>query len=232
VIFATRVLLPGILENLLDYPVELTGLVTAPSGIGTMFAMLIAGRLIGKVNLRAMVLVGFAISAVSLWQMSRYSLDLSASDIVWPGVIQGIGMGLMFVPLSTATFGSLDPSMRAQGTAIYSLVRNIGSSVGISLVQVLLVRNTQIAHASLVERVTSGSFAWNNPAVASAYDTSTQHGAAALDALISQQAAMIGYVDDFWLMCLVTVACMPLVFIIKATPRRAMAPADEVAAIE
>jgi DHA2 family multidrug resistance protein len=217
VIFATRVLLPGMLEVLLDYPVATTGLVTAPSGLGTMLAMLIAGRLIGKVDLRLMLFVGFGISAFASWQMSQYSLDLSASDIVWPNVIQGIGMGLLFVPLSTATFTSLVPAMRAQGTAIFSLMRNIGSSIGISLVQMLLVRNTQIAHASLAERITYANPAWSNPAVASIYDLSSPRGAAALDGAVTQQAAMIAYVNDFWLMCLVTVAVMPLILLIKPT---------------
>jgi DHA2 family multidrug resistance protein len=230
VLFATRVLLPGLLENLLDYPVAMTGLVTAPSGIGTAFAMLIAGRLIGKVDLRFMLFAGFGISAVSLWQMSHYSLDLSASDIVWPGVIQGIGTGLLFVPLSTATFTSLDPAMRAQGTAIFSLMRNIGSSIGISLVQVLFIRNTQIVHASLVERITYANPAWNNPAVASIYDLSNLHGAAALDGAVTQQAAMIAYVDDFWMMCILTVAVMPLIFLIK--PRGRTPSAEEVVIIE
>jgi DHA2 family multidrug resistance protein len=215
VLFASRVLLPGMLENLLDYPVAKTGLVTAPSGIGTAFAMLLAGRLIGKVDLRVMVTVGFVLTAVSLWQMSRYSLDLSASDIVWPGVIQGIGTGILFVPLSTVTFASLEPAMRAQGTAMYSLMRNIGSSIGISVVQVMLIRNTQVAHASLVERVTYANPAWNNPAVASLYNLSDLHGAAALDGAITQQAAMIGYIDDFWLMCVVTIAVIPLILLIK-----------------
>jgi DHA2 family multidrug resistance protein len=217
VIFATRVLLPGMLEGLLDYPVATTGLVTAPSGLGTMFAMLITGRLIGKVDLRVILFVGFGICAFSLWQMSQYSLDLSMSDIVWPNVIQGIGTGLLFVPLSVGTFTSLDPAMRAHGTGIFSLMRNIGSSIGISLVQVLLVRNTQIAHASLAERITSANPAWNNPAVASIYDLSSPGGAAALDGAITQQAAMIAYVDDFWLMCIVTVAVMPLIWLIKPT---------------
>ena len=99
-----------------------------------------------------MLFAGFAITALSLWQMTRYSLDLSQGDIIWPGVIQGIGMGLVFVPLSAATFATLSPEMRAQGTALFSLVRNIGSSIGISLVQTMLVRNTVIAHAALAER--------------------------------------------------------------------------------
>ena len=108
-----------------------------------MAAMLVAGRIIGRVDLR-LVAVGAAssITAFALWQMTGYSLDYRESDIIWPGVIQGIGLGFVFVPLSAATFATLSPEMRAQGTAIFSLVRNIGSSIGISMVQTLLVRGT------------------------------------------------------------------------------------------
>src|SRR5271167_977659 len=144
-------LIPTMLESLLGYPVATTGLITSPSGIGTMLAMLIAGRLIGRVSIRLMLTIGFATLAISLWQMSRYSLDLGVKEIIWPGIWQGIGLGLVFVPLSTSTFATLEADMRAQGTAIFSLVRNIGSSLGISMVQFLLVRNTVIGLASLVE---------------------------------------------------------------------------------
>jgi MFS transporter, DHA2 family, multidrug resistance protein len=219
VLYATRALTPTMLENLLGYPVATTGLVTAPAGIGTMLAMLIAGRIIGKVDLRLTLLVGFLVTAFALWQMTGYSLELSESDIVWPGVIQGFGTGLVFVPLSAATFATLSPEMRAQGTSLYSLVRNIGSSIGISLVQTLLTRNTVIAHASLAERVTRGSSAWNNPAVAATFDVHNPAGAALLDGAVTQQAAMIGYIDDFWFMLLLTLLVTPLLLLIRP-PRR------------
>lgn len=232
VLYATRALIPTMLETLLDYPVATTGLVTAPSGAGTMIAMLIAGRLIGKVDLRLMLFAGFTVTAVSLWQMAHYSLTLSQGDIIWPGVIQGIGMGLVFVPLSAATFATLNPDMRAQGTALFSLIRNIGSSIGISLVQTLLVRNTVIAHASLAERVTVASPAWNNPAIARAYDLSTAGGAALLDSQLTQQAAMIAYIDDYWLMLFLTLAVTPLLLLVRPPSRNAPADIDTTAAIE
>jgi DHA2 family multidrug resistance protein len=215
VLYATRALIPTMLETLLDYPVLTTGLVTAPSGIGTMASMLIAGRLIGKVDLRIMLFVGFMLTALSLWQMAHYSLELSQGDILWPGVIQGIGLGLVFVPLSAATFATLDPHMRGQGTALFSLVRNIGSSIGISLVQTMLVRNTVIAHAAMTERLTYANPAWANPAVARAYDTTSAGGAAFLDSLVTQQAAMLSYIDDFWLMLFLTLTVIPLLLLIR-----------------
>jgi DHA2 family multidrug resistance protein len=162
--------------------------------------------------------------------MAHYSFDLSEGDVVWPGVIQGVGMGLVFVPLSAATFATLNPEMRAQGTALFSLVRNIGSSIGISLVQTLLVRNTVIAHAAMVERITSANPAWNNPAVARAYDTGTASGAAFLDGMVTQQAAMIAYIDDFWLMLFLTLAVTPLLLLIRP-PGRNKAPAPEAHAV-
>lgn len=215
VMYASRALIPTMLENLLGYPVATTGLICSPSGIGTMLAMLVAGRLIGKVSIRLMLTIGFVTLAISLWQMSRYSLDLGVDEIIWPGVWQGIGLGLVFVPLSTSTFSTLEPYMRRQGTAIFSLVRNIGSSIGISLVQFLLVRNTVIAHASLVERVTYANPAWSDLATGSAYNLHRPAAAAALDSVITQQATMIAYIDDFWFMCILSVAVLPLVFLLK-----------------
>ncbi len=226
VMYATRALLPTMLEELLNYPVTTTGLVTAPSGIGTMLAMLVAGRIIGRVDLRLVLFFGFALTAVALWQMTRYSLDLSQGDIVWPGVIQGLGLGFVFVPLSAATFATLSPEMRAQGTAIFSLVRNIGSSIGISMVQTILVRSTVSAHAALVERITYANPAWSNPAVASAYDVGRQSGAAALDGVITEQASMIAYINDFRLMFYLTLAVIPLLLVIRTT-RRPVAATEE-----
>jgi MFS transporter, DHA2 family, multidrug resistance protein len=232
VLYATRALIPTMLETLLDYPVATTGLVTAPSGVGTMFSMLIAGRFIGRIDLRLMLFAGFTLTALSLWQMAHYSLDLSSGDIIWPGVIQGIGLGLVFVPLSAATFATLSPEMRAQGTALFSLIRNIGSSIGISLVQTMLVRNTVIAHAALTERLTYANPAWHNPAVARAYDLGTLGGAAFLDSTVTQQAAMMAYIDDFWLMLFLTLAVIPLLLFIRPPGRQTAAAVDTHAVVE
>ena len=157
--------------------------------------------------------------------MTYYSLDLSQSDIIVPGIIQGIGLGLVFVPLSAATFATLSPGMRSQGTAIFSLLRNLGSSIGISLVQTELSRNTISTHAALVERITYANPAWQNPAIAAAYDVSRPGGAAALDAMINQQATMIAYTNDFRLMLYLSIGVLPLLLLIKP-PRRQTAVPD------
>jgi len=209
VLYATRALIPPMLQNLMGYPVATAGLVTAPSGAGTMLAMLIAGKLLRRIDARAMLLAGLGISAFALWQMMHYTIVLSQSDIVWPGVIQGFGLGLVFVPLSALTFSTLAPELRADGTATYSLMRNIGSSIGISIVQTLMTRYTQISHADLAANVTPF-----NPTVQPLL--ASRLGVAMLDQSITQQAAMIAYVDDFKLMFVATLLVIPLLIMIRA----------------
>jgi len=224
VLFATRALMPTMLQTLMGYPAKTTGLVTAPSGLGTMIAMMLVGRLVGKVDLRILLAAGFGLTALSLWQMTEYGLVIGQRDIVWPGIIQGFGLGLVFVPLSSATFATLAPNMRAQGTAMYSLIRNIGSSIGISLVQTLLVRNTQIAHASLTEQVNIANTNLQDPALSTIYNLGSATGPGVLNLEVSRQASMIAYLDDYWLMLLATLLVIPMLFLIR--PARKEAPVE------
>lgn len=208
ILFATRALLPPMLQTLMDYPVATAGLVVAPSGIGTMIAMVIVGRLIGRIDVRLILLGGLLLTALSLWQMAHYTIVLSVGDIVWPGVIQGIGLGFVFVPLTTVTFATLGADMRADGTAIFSLVRNIGSSIGISVVQTLLTQQTQVAHSTLVEHVNP----FNSLLQSMTFSPDTL---ARLDQQINQQASMIGYIDDFKFMMILTVIVIPLLLFVR-----------------
>ena len=227
VLYATRALIPPMLQNLMGYPVATAGLVTAPSGAGTMIAMLIAGKLLKRVDARLMLFAGLAISALALWQMMHYTIVLSPSDIVWPGVIQGFGLGLVFVPLSTLTFSTLTPELRADGTATYSLMRNIGSSIGISIVQTLMTRYTQVSHADLAAHITPF-----NPAVQPLLASGSRVDLALLDRGITQQAQMIAYLDDFKLMFVATLLVIPLLALIRASRARGQAGAGTHAAID
>ena len=210
VLYATRALLPPMLQNLMNYPVTTTGLVLAPSGIGTMVAMLLAGRMLRVVDIRLIMLAGFALTILSLWQMSHYSLVLSQSDIVWPGVIQGIGLGFIFVPLSTVTFSTLAAMLRPAGTAVFSLSRNIGSSMGISIVQTLFTRNTQIAHAALSTHINAF-----NPLIGPFFPLSNPATLLAINTELTRQAAMIAYIDDFKFMMVLTLITTPLIALIR-----------------
>jgi MFS transporter, DHA2 family, multidrug resistance protein len=219
VLYATRALLPPMLQTLMGYPVALTGLVTAPSGAGTMIAMLIVGRLLKHIDARALLLFGFLVAAFSLWQMMQYTTVLSQSDIVWPGVIQGFGLGFVFVPLSALTFSTLTPELRADGTATYSLMRNIGSSIGISIVQTFFTRGTQVAHSDLAEHITP-----YNPAVQAMLANGSPTDLAVLNQTITQQAQMIAYLNDFKMMFIATLLVIPLLALIR--PSRSASAAD------
>ena len=211
ILYATRALLPPMLESLMGYPVATTGLVTAPSGLGTMVAMLVVGKLVGRLDVRGLLLFGLLVACYSLYQMMSYTLVLSESDIIWPGVVQGVGLGLVFVPLSAVSFATLPPELRAYGTSIYSLMRNIGSSIGISIVQSVVTRNSQIVHASLTEHVTQReSGDWLQY-----FDLATVAGREGVDHIIDQQATMIAYADAFKLMFIATICILPLVLLIR-----------------
>jgi DHA2 family multidrug resistance protein len=214
VLFATLALLPPLLQELLNYPVVTTGLVTAPRGAGTLAAMFIVGRLMGKMDIRLIIATGFGLTAVSSWQMTGFDLQMDSSMVVWSGVLQGLGTGFVYVPLAAATFATLTPALRNEGTSIFSLTRNIGSSIGISVVNTLLTRNTQIMHATLGEHVSrySSVMRAQMPGGGGAPSLRTMAG---LNATVTEQAAMIAYNNDFKLMMVLSLAAMPLVFLLR-----------------
>jgi DHA2 family multidrug resistance protein len=213
--FATLALLPPMLQNQMQYPVILTGLVTAPRGLGTLLGMFIVGRLVTRFDVRLIMAVGLALTAYSLWQMTRFSLLMDTWPVVISGVVQGLGIGLVYVPLATAAFATLPANLRNEGTAFFNLLRNVGSSVGISVVMFLLTQSTQRLHASLAEHITPYNIT-ANPAARSAHvDASTLHGLAGLDAMITDQAAMIAYMDDFKLMMILTLLTIPFLLLIR-----------------
>ena len=203
------------LQNQMQYPVILTGLVTAPRGIGTLIGMIIVGRLVTRVDARVMMAVGLALTAYSLWQMTQFSLLMGTRPILISGVVQGLGLGLVWVPLSTVAFTTLPATLRNEGTALFNLLRNIGSSVGISVVMLLLTQNTQRLHASLAEHITPYNAVSSPAGLAAHVDTATVKGLAALNAMITDQAAMIAYIDDFKLMMVMTLVTIPFLLLIR-----------------
>ena len=212
ILFSTLALLPPLLEDILNYPVVTTGFVTAPRGMGTLVAVLIVGRISGKVDVRLIIGGGFALTAFAMAAMTNFDLQMNAATVVWSGIAQGLGTGFVFVPLAAACFATLAPVLRDEGTAIFSLMRNMGSSVGISVVETLLTRNTQIMHSTLAEHVNRYS-----PIL-----RSQLHGElpsltmlAGLNASVTRQAAMIAYNDDFKLMMVLSLAAIPFVFLLS-----------------
>jgi DHA2 family multidrug resistance protein len=212
ILYATLALLPPLLQGLMGYPVITTGLVTAPRGFGSLAAMLLIGRIAHRLDMRWVICIGFGFAAFSAWQMTRFNLQMDASTVMWSGIAQGIGSGLISVPLAGAAFATLSPTLRNEGAALYSLFRNLGSSVGISVVEALLTRNTEIVHATLVGHLT--------PYSALIRDQIPQGIAnvrqlAALNAQVTQQAAMVAYDDNFKLMMWLALAAIPAVLLLR-----------------
>jgi DHA2 family multidrug resistance protein len=222
--FATLALLPPMLQDLLNYPVVTTGFVTAPRGIGTLIGMFVAPRVLSKIDGRAIIAGGFALNAFSAWQMTHFDLQMDAATVVWSGLAQGLGVGFIYVPVTAATFATLTPALRNEGTAFYSLMRNLGSSIGISVVVTLLTRNTQILHASLAEHVSPYS-----PLLREWLRTGGPHAPHALvelNTMVTQQAAMVAYDDDFKLLLLLSLATIPLVFFLRSGTSKSVDPVD------
>ena len=215
ILLASLALITPYLQNLMGYPVITAGMVLAPRGIGTMFAMMLVGRIINKVDPRILLVVGLLITAEVLWEMTRFTPNVSEWTLIRTGVMQGLGLGFMFVPLSTITFATLPAHLRTQGTALYSLMRNIGSSIGISLVIFLLTRNTQIVHAELAGHVTPFNDALGQVGPSHFWNLATTVGKAALNAEVTKQAAVVAYANDFKLMMLVALVALPLVLLLK-----------------
>jgi DHA2 family multidrug resistance protein len=215
-LLAGLALLPPLLQNLYGYSVLQSGFLTAPRGIGTLISMLMAGRLVGKVDSRLLVGIGVALMGVSLWMMTGFALDQPSEPVIVSGVVQGLGLGLIFVPLQSLAFETLAPKMRTTAASLLNLSRNIGGSIGISVVSAQLVRMTQVAHADIAAGVTHQTIPTMSPEVLQTIGPAAGPAALAiLNAEVTRQALFIAYLDDFKLMLIITIAVMPLLLLMK-----------------
>lgn len=228
ILLATMALLPPFLQGLMGYPIIDIGLLLAPRGLGTMAAMMVVGRLSGKVDPRALILLGLGLISLSLWRMSLFSLDTRGPDIVGTGIIQGMGLGLIFVPLSTLSFSTLAPRYRNEATSLYSLMRNIGSSIGISIVISYLAQRVQINHAAYADYIDPSRLPLQQAVESGAIDLASPQGLARVNQLLNQQATTLAYLQDFRLMMWITLAAIPLLLLLrqpaKSQPSRTSAP--------
>lgn len=218
IMVAISALLPPMLQNIYGYSVFDTGMLLAPRGVGVLISMMIASQLIRFVSPRMLVATGYSIGALSLWQMTQWSLEMDSRMIIVSGLVQGLGLGLTFMPLNLLAFATLPSHLRTDASALLNLMRNIGASLGISLITTMLSRNIQTSHADLAAHVTP----YNIPAIdPSSADRLGEFGEAALrllDLSINRQAAMIAYLDDFKMMMILVICFVPLAFFLK-TPR-------------
>ena len=186
--------------------------------------MFFVGRLMNKFDIRLILAVGLGLSAFSTWQMSHFALNMGAGPVIVSGLLQGVGTGLVFVPLSTIGFATLDPRLRGDAAALYTLLRNLGSSAGISILQYVLTRNTEVVRSGLAPHLRP-----DNPVVRAAIpsgDFTSLSGLETLSGELNRQAAMVAYVDDFHLMLMMTIFILPLLLLMKGRSRRAAAAAS------
>jgi DHA2 family multidrug resistance protein len=230
VLLGTGTLLPPLMQHQLNYPVLTAGLVLAPRGIGAMIASVVVGRLITRINPRYLIVTGLLINSASLYLLSGATLTVTPSFFVWIGLLQGIGLGLTFVPLTTVTFSTLPAGRRNEATPVYNLIRNIGSSIGISIVYTLLTRHMQVSHAQIGERLTPfdpklHQFLHRIPM--------PRPGALAfLNHELTQQAAIIAYNDDFLLMSGLMLIMVPIALAMRYEFGAGESPGGAEAAME
>jgi DHA2 family multidrug resistance protein len=214
--YASMALVPTLIQNFYGYPVFSAGVIMMARGIGGFISMVAAGRLVSKFDARLLMGVGIVLIGISFFIMSRFAPVMGSGPLVWSGFIQGLAMGLFFVPLSTLGFATLPPHLRTQGATISNLIRNVGGSVGISILQVVLVNNMQVARAGLAQHIRP-----DNPLVQRIMPNGpTAQGLATINGMIGRQSAMIAYIDDFWLMTIVMVLLLPILFVMRA-PKQA-----------
>ena len=226
-LFSTMALLPPVMQGLMNYSVFGAGLVMMPRGLGSFAALFVVGRLVGRVDTRLILGVGLCLCSLSLWQMTHFDLAMDAKPFVTTGIIQGLGIGLLFVPLSVTAFATLKPELRSEGTSVYTLVRNLGSSVGISVMQALYTRQSSVAHADITAQVQPG-----NPVITAGIGPvgpGAPGGGSMLDILngeITRQASMVGLIDVFKLLLVLTFAIAPLLLIMRKPKAAPASPAE------
>jgi MFS transporter, DHA2 family, multidrug resistance protein len=228
VLLAVSALLAPWLQDLGNYPVETAGLVMAPRGIGTMVAMLIAGRLSNKVDARLLMAFGIILLSWSLYRMTAWTPDVPEMTMVFNTMLQGAGLGFVFIPLQVIAFATLDPALRTEGTALLSLLRNVGSAIGISVTGALVTQNEQVEHAVLSGYITPLNRAFQD--AASALSPVTAQGAQLLDAMVRRQSEIIAYNNDWKLMMLMALPMLLLLLLMRG-PKKGVAASAEHAAV-
>ena len=226
-LFSGLALLPPMLQNLMGFPVIETGILMGPRGIGTMAAMIIVGRLVSKYDPRILIVFGTLLMGYSLYMMTQFDIVMSTGPILISGFLQGVGMGFVFVPLNSLAFATIASKYRVEATSMFSLVRNVGQGIGISLVTTVLAQMQVVNYGELASRLTLDSAPLRDFASANGGFANV---ASSISGLISQQAAMLAFLDDFKLMMIVTFLSLPIVLLlrpakgpVKVDPAHAMA---------
>jgi len=217
VLFSTMALSSPFLQNVIGYPIITAGLLLATRGCGTFVAMMMVGRLMRYVEARTLIVCGLTITCGSLFYMTAWTDQTGVNEIVAVSVIQGFGFGLVFVPLSTVAFLTLPNHLRTDGTSMLTLMRNVASSIGISLVISQLTEGTRYNYAILSEHITPFNHALQMPQVRSLIDLATDKGRAMADTIVKAQAQIVAFSHDYQMVMIFTACAIPLAILIGST---------------
>jgi len=212
--FTPMTLLPPMLQGVSGYPDSVIGFVLGARGIGTavaFFLMIFASRF----DPRAMIALGLALQALAGWQLAHLDMNPTTAGVFWPMALQGFGVGVLWVPITMVSFSTLKPAAVAEGSAVYHMVRNAGSSIHISLSITLAVRMARTNYAEIAPAVSPYNEALSMPWVAGGWSASTPEGLAALGREVARQASMIGYIDAFVFFIATALVVLPLVLLVR-----------------
>jgi DHA2 family multidrug resistance protein len=231
ILLASSALLAPYLQNLGGYSVSQAGLLMVPRGVGTMMAMMVAGRLVNRIDPRLVILIGIVIITVTMGQMSAWTPDVSVWSLTTTTLAQGFGLGFVFIPLNVVAFTTLPVDRRTDGTALFSLMRNVGGAAGISVMSFLLAQNTQILHARIAEHVTPFNRMLQSHGAYLFWNVTRSRGLTALNDEITRQAQIMAYANDFKLMFLIS-ASIALLLLFMRKPRMTSGPPEAAAAVD
>ncbi|MBN8903779.1 MAG: EmrB/QacA family drug resistance transporter [Rhodospirillales bacterium 69-11] len=221
------------LQNLANYPVETAGLVMAPRGFGNLITITLAGKLTGRMDPRWLVAAGLLLICWSFWRMTGWTPDVDRREIILAIVIQGAGMGLVFTPLQVLAFATLPTSFRTEAASLFSLLRNIGAAIGVSVTSTMLTRHAQALHEEIGAAINPFNRALQalSGTGRTLWDPGTADGIARLDQVVTHQAQVIAYMNDYVLLICTTLPALLLLLLMRQ-PRRAPVPVDQHAAMD
>ncbi len=217
VLYSTMALSSPYLQNVVGYPIITAGLLLASRGFGTFVAMMLVGRLMRYIEARTLIISGLALTAASLFQMTGWTDMTQATEIIIVSVIQGFGFGLVFVPLSTVAFLTLPGHLRTDGTSMLTLLRNVASSVGISIVIAQLTEGSRRIYAKLSEQINPFNHALQMPDVSGMINLNTDAGRAMADRMVAAQSQIIAFSHDYQLVMIFILVSIPLAIMIGST---------------
>ena len=232
IMLASSALLPPFLQNLGGYTVTETGLLMAPRGIGTMAAMVFAGRLAMRTDPRYLMAGGTALLLWSLFEMSRWTPAIAPWWLAVTTIVQGIGMGFVFVPMNLVAFATLSPTLRTDGSAVINLMRNVGSAIGVSITTTVLANGVQTVHAQLAEHVNPFNRMLSTNAPSMMWNPQIPFGLQQLNGIVEMNAQIIAYANDFLFMFFISLPALVVIFLMRRPPMAAMASQPKFEAIE